>query len=97
MLMACVALMALVVVSAEAQNGATPAKNAVTNVTIINSCGGRLAKMFAQFGAPSDVVPIRGNMPDEDDGLCDYDSYVFRVHVWHTSRDVYPPWRPRAA
>jgi hypothetical protein len=79
MIMACTVLMTLVVASAEAQNAATPAKDAVTDATIINICGGRLAKMFAQFGTPSDVLPIRGDTPAEDYVLCDYDTYFFHV------------------
>jgi hypothetical protein len=80
-IMACAAIMALVVVSAEAQNAATPAKDAVTDATIIDSCGGRLAKMFAQYGTPSNVLPMRGDTPDDDDVLCDYEgAYGFRVH-----------------
>ena len=78
-IVACAALMALVVASAEAQDGATPAKDAITDATIIDSCGGRLAKMFAQYGAPSDFVAIRGNTPDKDDVICDYGTYMFRV------------------
>jgi hypothetical protein len=79
MIMACVTMISLVVTSAEAQNASTPAKDAVTDATIINSCGGRLAKMFAQYGAPQDLRVKRGNTPDQDDVLCDYGSYGFRV------------------
>ena len=79
-IMACAAIMALIVASAEAKDNATPAKDAVTDATIIDICGGRLAKMFAQFGPPSHILAIRGDTPDEDDVLCDYESYMFRVH-----------------
>ena len=78
-LMACAVLMALVIASAEAQDRATPAKDAVTDATIINLCGGRLAKMFAQCGTPENLRVKRGNTPDEDDVLCDYGTYGFRV------------------
>jgi hypothetical protein len=78
-LMACAALMTLVVTSAEAQNAAAPAKDAVTDATIINLCGGRLAKMFAQCGIPENIQVKRGDTPDEDDVLCVYESYGFRV------------------
>ena len=79
MIMACAALTVLVAASAEAQDGTTPAKDAVTDATIINSCGGRLAKMFAQYGTPQDLRAKRGSMPDMDDVLCDYGAYGFRV------------------
>ena len=79
LIVACAALMILVVVGAEAQDGATPAKDPVTDATIINSCGDRLAKMFAQFGVPKDLSVKRGNTPDEDDVLCHYGAYGFRV------------------
>jgi hypothetical protein len=78
-IMAFAVLMALVVASAEAQNSATPAKDAVTDATIINLCGGRLAKMFAQCGTPEDLRVKRGSTPDEDDVLCNYGTYAFRV------------------
>jgi hypothetical protein len=78
-IMACAAMTALVVANAEAQTGATPAKNTVTDATVIDSCSGRLAKMFAQYGTPSNVLPMRGNKPEEDDVLCDYGAYGFRV------------------
>ena len=79
MIMACAALVALVVASAEAQDGAAPAKDAITDAAIINSCGGRLAKMFAQFGTPSDLWVARGNTEDEDEVICNYHTYMFRV------------------
>jgi hypothetical protein len=78
-LMVYAALMALVVVGAEAQDGVTPAKDAVTDATIIDTCGGRLAKMFAHFGTPQDVWVTRGDTPAEDDVLCAYGAYGFRV------------------
>ena len=64
---------------AEAQNGAAPAKDAVADATIINSCGGPLSKMFAQCGAPGDLRVLRGDAPAEDDVFCDYGAYGFRV------------------
>ena len=80
MIIACAAMTALVVASAEAQDGATPAKDAVTDAAIIDSCGARLAKMFARYGTPSNILPMRGDTPDEDDVLCDYGgAYGFRV------------------
>ncbi len=79
MIMACAAIMTLVVASAEAQIAATPAKEAITDATIIDSCGGRLAKMFAQFGTPQDLRVKRGSTPDMDDVLCDYGAFGFRV------------------
>ena len=71
--------MALVVASVLAQEAAGPAKNAVTDATVINLCGGRLAKMFAQCGTPVDISVKRGDTPAEDDVLCNYGAYAFRV------------------
>ena len=79
MIMACAALMAVGVASAEAQDRTTPAKDAVTDATIINSCGSRLFKMFAQYGTPGDLRVIRGDTPAEDEVLCDYEAHGFRV------------------
>jgi hypothetical protein len=79
MIMACTAIMAFVIASAEAQNAATLAKDAVTDATIINLCGSRLAKMFGQCGTPDDIRVKRGGTPDEDDVLCNYGTYAFRV------------------
>ena len=35
--------------------------------------------MFAQCGTPTDVYVIRGDTPAEDDVLCEYGAYSFRV------------------
>ena len=56
MITVCAALVALIAASAEAQEAAAPAKEAVTDTMIIGSCGGPLAKMFAQFGTPRDAL-----------------------------------------
>jgi hypothetical protein len=78
-IMSCVAIMAFVVANAGAQDGAATAKNAITDATIINLCGGRLAKMFAQCGTPENLQVKRGGTPDEDDVLFVYESVGFRV------------------
>jgi hypothetical protein len=79
MILSCAVLAALVFASAEAQDAGPPAKDAITDATIIHSCGSTVSKMFAQYGVPSNVVPIRGNTPAEDDVICDYGTYMFRV------------------
>jgi hypothetical protein len=79
MLMTCVALTALVAVIAVAQDSTAPAKDAITDMTVINLCGGRLALMFAQCGLPLDLVAIRADTADKDDVVCDYGTYMFRV------------------
>ena len=78
--LACAVLIVLIAAGAEAQNAAGPAKKEVTDMMIINTCGDRLVKMFGQYGTPLDVVPIRGDTPDDDDVLVDYGTYIFRVH-----------------
>ncbi len=93
-IMACVTLMALAVspagaqdnttpaqgAAAPAQSAAAPAKAALTDAKIINSCGDALAKMFSRFGTPANLLAMRGDTPDDDDVLCDYGAYGFRVH-----------------
>jgi hypothetical protein len=76
--MRCAVLMVLGTASVHAQD-ATPAKQPVTDAMIIDSCGGRVGDMFARYGTPVDVVPIRGKEPDEDDVICNYGAYMFRV------------------
>jgi hypothetical protein len=78
-LMSCIALVALVSMVAQAQNAEPSAKNAITDTMIINSFGGRLAKMFAQFGMPKDLRPKRGSEPAKDEVLCHYGAFGFRV------------------
>lgn len=78
MIVACAAVAAVILASVEAQD-AEPAKPQITDEIIINTCGGRLAKMFAQFGPPNDIKAKRGNTPAEDDVFCDYGPYGFKV------------------
>ena len=79
-LMACAALVALIAGHASGQEAArTKDKDSVADATIINLCGGRLSKMFAQCGTPVDLRVKRGETPAEDDVLCDYGTYAFRV------------------
>jgi hypothetical protein len=80
-IMACAALMVLVAASSEAQNSITPAKEAVTDATIINLCGARLSKLFAQLGPPENVRPERGDKPEEDDVFFDYGAAGFGCKV----------------
>ena len=79
LIVACAPLMALVAASAAAQEADAPAKDAVTDAKIIDMCGGRLAKMFAQYGTPVDLWAARGNTPDKDEVICNYHTYMFRV------------------
>jgi hypothetical protein len=75
--MACTVLVALIAAYASAQDATR--KDSVTDATVINLCGGRLSKMFAQCGTPVDMKVKRGSTPAEDDVLCDYGTYAFRV------------------
>jgi hypothetical protein len=79
MLMACAATAVLFAACAEAQDHVAAGKNEVTDTKIIDICGSRLSKMFNQFGVPVDVLAIRGDTPDEDDVICDYGTFMFRV------------------
>lgn len=77
-ILACAALLAFAVAGAAALEIAPP-QSPVTDAAIIDSCGARLARMFAQFGAPSNLTVKRGGTVDEDDVFCDYGPYGFRV------------------
>ncbi len=79
MIMAFGALMVLVAASALAQDAAPPSKRPITDTTIINTCGERLFKMFARYGTPDDVRALRGDTAAQDEVLCDYGAYGFRV------------------
>jgi hypothetical protein len=79
MIMVCVALVALVAAGAAAQDAVTQAKDSITDTKIIDMCGGRLAKMFTQFGTPAELIAIRGKTSDKDYVLCDYGTYFFHV------------------
>jgi hypothetical protein len=73
------ALMLLAAGGAGAEEAAPPPKAAITDMTIINSCGERVLKMFAQYGAPKNFWVMRGRTVAEDDVLCSYGAYGFRV------------------
>ncbi len=75
--MACAAVLTLIAGHASAQEGER--KDSVTDTTVINLCGARLAKMFAQCGTPIDLRVKRGEKPEEDEVLCNYGTYAFRV------------------
>ncbi len=75
----CAALMAALAAGAEAQDSANPAKDAITDATIINTCGGSMAKMFATYGAPQDMWADRGATEAQDDVYLGYGAYGFKV------------------
>jgi hypothetical protein len=52
--------------------GTTPSDDAIVNV-----CGANLAKLFTQFGTPADIIPYRGNTPDNDGVNLNYGDYGF--------------------
>jgi len=76
---ACAALAALSFAGAGVQGGASPDKEAVTDSAIISRCGARMAKMFAQYGAPEDLWADRGATEPEDDVFLGYGAYGFKV------------------
>jgi hypothetical protein len=75
----CAALMASVVARVEAEGMLGPAKDAVTDTAIVSMCGARMAKMFAQYGAPQDLWADRGATEAEDDVYLGYGAYGFKV------------------
>lgn len=79
MIMLCASLLACLAECANAQVTDQPRKEAITDTTIINTCGGRLAKMFTQFGFPSDVWADRGTTEAQDDVFLGYGAYGFKV------------------
>jgi hypothetical protein len=54
-------------------------KKSPTDEAIINTCGSRLVKVFAQFGTPVDLFPQRGNQPDGDSVTLDYGTFGFQI------------------
>ena len=84
---ACAVLAAFVAVSAAAQDAAAPAKDAITDAAIINTCGARLSKMFARYGQPKALWVARGNAEDDDEVICSYEGgYMFRVRGTEVKR-----------
>jgi hypothetical protein len=75
---ACAALM-IALANAAAQDATAPKKDKISDIVVINLCGNHLTKMFLQCGTPLNVVPIRGDTEDDDEVICDYGSYMFRV------------------
>jgi hypothetical protein len=73
------AIAALAVAIARAEDSGARGKAAPTDDAIIDTCGVRLARLFARFGAPQDILAKRGSMPNEDDVLLDYGSFLFRI------------------
>jgi hypothetical protein len=73
------AIAALAATTVRADDAGAPAQGAPTDEAIINMCGGRLVKMFAQFGTPANVWAMRGSTPAEDDVFCHFGSFGFRV------------------
>jgi hypothetical protein len=51
----------------------------MTDETIIDTCGARMAKMFAVYGTPQDVWADRGPTEAEDDVFFGYGPYGFKV------------------
>jgi hypothetical protein len=73
------ALALLLSVNAPTRAADPPAKSAINSETVINMCGGRLAKMFATFGTPEDAWADRGTSEAHDDVFFDYGPYAFKV------------------
>jgi hypothetical protein len=72
-------------VSSSAAAPAAPAKPAAvkskpTSEDILNACGSRLVKVFAQFGTPIDVSPTRNSDdPREDTVIFSYGDWGFAI------------------
>jgi hypothetical protein len=71
---------AVVVPTSRAADPDVRGQGAISDEVIINLCGSRLAKMFAECGPPTFLRAERGKTPAEDDVYCDYDTYGFKVH-----------------
>lgn len=57
------------------QGGST--QKAPTGDDIVQACGSRLAKMFARFGYPENVTPLRRSKPELDRVLLTYGKFAF--------------------
>jgi hypothetical protein len=61
--------------TARGQQTQSPGKADPTDTQVMSACGGRLARVFAQFGTPSDA-----RVADSKDAIIlDYDSFAFMV------------------
>src|SRR5207247_5614682 len=71
-------------------------KDAPTDEAIINMVGGRLAKMFAQFGTPEEIYPVRAeDNPEMDFVMLNYPT-AFAFGVRQKTVGVcyfFPGWR----
>ena len=76
--LAVVALLITAGIAAEGQQ--TKGKDAPTDEDIINMVGGRLFKLFAQFGTPEDLRTVRSEeTPEMDTVLLEYGAFAFNV------------------
>jgi hypothetical protein len=72
-------MVTMLAAAAQAQESPPSAKEPITDEMIVNTCGGRLAMMFALYGTPQDVWADRGATEDEDDVYLGYGAYGFKV------------------
>jgi hypothetical protein len=70
---------ALAVVTAQATDPVSGGNAAPSDDAVTNLCGERLARMFAQFGTPTDAYALRGSTPDLDGVIFTYGTYAFTV------------------
>jgi hypothetical protein len=71
---------ALAVTTVQAVDPGNGGNTAPTDDAVINLGGASLAKVFAQFGTPSNVYAYRGSTPDDDGVTVDYDTFGFNVN-----------------
>ena len=65
--------------TAAAQRALPDREQTPSDASIIDMCGARLAKVFAQFGNPEEVYCIRASKPENDTVALEYGSFNFRV------------------
>ena len=71
---------ALAVTTVRAVDPGNGGNATLSDDAIINLCGARLAKVFAQFGTPTNIYPYRGSTPDNDGVTFDYGTYGFNIN-----------------
>ena len=71
-ILTCLAMATMLAANVAAEQPAAPPKTAVTSDMIVDLLGGRLAKMFSEFGTPQNVWVQRGETEDEDDVFFSY-------------------------
>ena len=92
--LALTALLLAIAGTIEAQPGQPAGKQSLTDKAVIDLCGGRLARVFAEFGIPDELRAVRENGPERDAVMVKYGTFGFLVRQ-KTVQSCYfwPGWK----